>query len=86
MKAIQVDGEKLIWADVASAQCGAGEVKIRVHATAINRADLLQRAGGYPPPPGASPIMGLECAGEVIEIGEGVQRCKVGDADATDHE
>ena len=60
MKAIQVDGEKLIWADVASAQCGAGEVKVRVHATAINRADLLQRAGGYPPPPGASPIMGLE--------------------------
>ena len=54
MKAIQVDGEKLIWADVASAQCGAGEVKVRVHATAINRADLLQRAGGYPPPPGAS--------------------------------
>lgn len=80
MKAIQVDGEKLIWADFASAQCGAGEVKIRVHATAINRADLLQRAGGYPPPAGASPIMGLECAGEVIEVGEGVQRCKVGDA------
>ena len=52
MKAIQVDGEKLIWADFASAQCGAGEVKIRVHATAINRADLLQRAGGYPPPAG----------------------------------
>ena len=74
-----MDGEKLIWADFASAQC-AGEVKVRVHATAINRADLLQRAGGYPPPPGASPIMGLECAGEVIEIGEGVQRCKVGDA------
>lgn len=80
MKAIQVDGEKLIWADFASAQCGAGEIKIRVHATAINRADLLQRAGGYPPPAGASPIMGLECAGEVIEVGEGVQRCKVGDA------
>ena len=79
MKAIQVDGEDLVWADFAPSDCTAGTVKIRVHATAINRADLLQRAGGYPPPPGASPIMGLECAGEVIEIGEGVQRCKVGD-------
>ena len=79
MKAIQVDGEDLVWADFAPSDCTAGTVKIRVHATAINRADLLQRAGGYPQPPGASPIMGLECAGEVIEIGEGVQRCKVGD-------
>lgn len=79
MKAIQVDGEDLVWADFAPSDCTAGTVKIRVHATAINRADLLQRAGGYPPPPGASPIMGLECAGEVIELGEGVQRCKVGD-------
>ena len=79
MKAIQVDGEDLVWADFAPSDCTAGTVKIRVHATAINRADLLQRAGGYPPPPGASPIMGLECAGEVIELGEGVQRCRVGD-------
>ena len=79
MKAIQVDGEDLVWADFAPSDCTAGTVKIRVHATAINRADLLQRAGGYSPPPGASPIMGLECAGEVVEIGEGVQRCKVGD-------
>ena len=79
MKAIQVDGENLVWADFDAADCTAGAVKIRVHATAINRADLLQRAGGYPPPSGASPIMGLECAGEVIEIGEGVQRCKIGD-------
>ena len=59
MKAIQVDGEDLVWADFAPSDCTAGAVKIRVHATAINRADLLQRAGGYPPPPGASPIMGL---------------------------
>ena len=79
MKAIQVDGDRLVWADVAAAECTAGTVRIRVHASAINRADLLQRAGGYPPPPGASPIMGLECAGEVIEVGEGVQRCKIGD-------
>lgn len=79
MKAIQVNGDELVWADFSAADCTAGTVKIRVHATAINRADLLQRSGGYPPPPGASPIMGLECAGEVIEIGEGVQRCRVGD-------
>ena len=80
MKAIQVNGEKLVWADFESAECAAGEVKIRIHATAINRADLMQRAGGYPPPPGASPIMGLECAGEVIAVGEGVERCAVGDS------
>jgi len=51
-----------------------------VHATAINRADLVQRSGGYPPPPGASPIMGLECAGTVMEVGEGVSRVRPGDA------
>lgn len=44
-----------------------GAIRIRVHTTAVNRADLLQRAGYYPPPPGASAILGLECAGEVIE-------------------
>lgn len=79
MKAIQVDGEKLVWAACESTECAAGEVKIRIHATAINRADLMQRAGGYPPPVGASSIMGLECAGEVIAVGEGVERCAIGD-------
>ena len=80
MKAIQVEDGKLIWADAVSGPVGTGEVRIRVHATAINRADLVQRSGGYPPPPGASPILGLECAGEVLEVGEGVARVKVGDA------
>ena len=80
MKAIQVEDGKLIWADAESGPVGTGEVRIRVHATAINRADLVQRSGGYPPPPGASPILGLECAGEVLEVGEGVARVKVGDA------
>ncbi len=51
---------------------GAGEVRIRVVATAVNRADLLQRRGFYPPPPGASPILGLECAGVVDAVGPGV--------------
>ena len=47
--------------------CGPGDVRIRVFTTAVNRADLLQRQGRYPPPPGASVILGLECAGEIIE-------------------
>ncbi|MBV9187697.1 MAG: NAD(P)H-quinone oxidoreductase [Acidobacteria bacterium] len=54
-------------------------LRIRVRATAVNRADLLQREGRYAPPPGASPILGLECAGEVIEIGADVRGWNVGD-------
>jgi len=49
----------------------AGEVLVRVRATALNRADLLQRAGSYPPPPGESEILGLELAGEVAQVVEG---------------
>ncbi len=79
MKAIEVQGKTLAWTEVESPPCGVGEVRIRVAATAVNRADLVQRSGGYPPPPGASPILGLECAGEVSEIGEGVARVAVGD-------
>jgi putative PIG3 family NAD(P)H quinone oxidoreductase len=60
-------------------ELGPGQVRIRVAATAVNRADLAQRAGRYPPPPGASDVMGLECAGEVLEVGEGVSRVAVGD-------
>ena len=58
--------------DVPSPSLGPGDLRIRVRATAINRADLLQRQGLYPPPKGASAILGLECAGEVIEIGGSV--------------
>ncbi len=58
----------------------AGEVLIRVAAAGMNRADLLQRAGRYPLPPGASPILGLEAAGEVAEVGADVADWKVGDA------
>lgn len=58
----------------------AGEVLVRVHATAVNRADLMQRAGFYPPPPGASDVLGLECAGEVISIPNDTQtHLRVGD-------
>lgn len=56
-----------------------GALRIRVAATAVNRADLLQRQGLYPPPPGASPILGLECAGEVVEVGPGVTDWRPGD-------
>ena len=77
MRAIQIDGDNLVWAEFPDVQPGAGEVCIQVAATAINRADLVQRAGGYPPPPGASPIMGLECSGVVAAVGEGVTRVAV---------
>jgi putative PIG3 family NAD(P)H quinone oxidoreductase len=79
MKAIVVDNDDLAWREVADPEVGVGEVLIRVHATAINRADLVQRSGGYPPPPGASDILGLECAGEVLAVGEGVSRVGPGD-------
>jgi len=58
---------------------GAGEVLIDVAATAVNRADLLQRRGLYPPPPGASPILGLECSGTIAELGAGVEGWAPGD-------
>jgi len=55
------------------------EILVKVKATALNRADILQREGKYPPPPGASEILGLEMAGEVVEIGKNVTHWKVGD-------
>lgn len=58
---------------------GPGEVLIRVHAAGINRPDVLQRQGNYPPPEGASEILGLEGAGEVVKLGEGVTSLMVGD-------
>ncbi|HWI28484.1 MAG TPA: NAD(P)H-quinone oxidoreductase [Stellaceae bacterium] len=59
---------------------GAGEVLIRVAAAGVNRPDVMQRLGGYPPPPGASDIPGLEVAGTVAAVGLGVNHVKVGDA------
>ena len=79
MKAISVVGERVEWTEHDDPRPGPGEVLIRVRATAVNRADLLQRAGAYPVPPGASPILGLECAGEIQSIGSGVTRCAIGD-------
>lgn len=58
---------------------GPGEVLIRVHAAGVNRPDVLQRLGIYPMPPGAPSILGLEAAGEVVALGEGVSRLRLGD-------
>ncbi len=69
----------LLLADVADPTPAAGEVLIRVRATAVNRADLMQRAGNYPPPLGASDIIGLECTGEIAALGEGVAGAQIGD-------
>ena len=57
---------------------GAGEVLIKVIAAGVNGPDLKQRAGNYPPPPGASDLMGLEVSGEVAEIGSGISGWSVG--------
>src|SRR5262245_37790247 len=61
--------DKLSYTEVPAPPMGPDQVRIRVRATAVNRADLLQREGLYPPPPGASELLGLECAGEVMEVG-----------------
>ena len=81
MRAVLVqDDEKrtLALVDVPDPVPGADEVRVRVHATAVNRADLLQRRGLYPPPPGESAILGLEAAGVVEAAGAGVQRWQEG--------
>ncbi|MEN8160052.1 MAG: NAD(P)H-quinone oxidoreductase [Myxococcota bacterium] len=65
--------------DVETPPLGPGDLRIRVVAAGVNRADLLQRRGMYPPPPGASPLLGLECAGEVVEVGAAVSGWKPGD-------
>lgn len=66
-------------AEAPAPPLGPGDLRIRVRAFAVNRADLLQRQGLYPPPPGASEILGLECAGEVAEVGEAVSGWRVGE-------
>lgn len=80
MKAILIEDGKLIWGEAPEPQLGPGKVKIAVKASAVNRADLMQALGRYPPPPGASDVPGLECSGEVVAVGEGVTRVAPGDA------
>ena len=71
--------EALAWSEVADPEPQPGELLIDVVATAVNRADLMQRQGFYPPPPGASDILGLECSGRVAAVGDGVTNWSVGD-------
>ena len=83
MKAIQVQGEKdsptLVWDEADEPVCGPDEVLVDVRAAAVNRADLWQARGHYPPPFGASAILGLEMAGVVREVGAAVQTFGTGD-------
>ncbi|WP_214365677.1 NAD(P)H-quinone oxidoreductase [Pseudonocardia sp. H11422] len=71
--------EVLEWTEVPDPTAGPGEVVIDVAAAGVNRADLMQRQGHYPPPPGASDIIGLEVSGRIAEVGEGVESWQVGD-------
>lgn len=83
MKAIHVDSSQsdrpLVWQATADPTLGPEEVLVDIHATALNRADLMQRAGNYPPPPGAPDILGLEMAGVIAQVGANVQGWHVGD-------
>jgi NADPH:quinone reductase-like Zn-dependent oxidoreductase len=83
VKAIVLDGfggpEVLKPGDVEAPTVGPGRILIRVHATSVNRPDAVQRQGHYPPPPGESPILGLEAAGTVEETGTGVGDFSPGD-------
>src|SRR4051812_3442067 len=71
--------EGLGWGEGPEPVCRPGEVLVDVVAAAVNRADLLQRQGHYPPPPGASEILGLECSGIISEVGPEVTGWSVGD-------
>ncbi|MFI9611186.1 NAD(P)H-quinone oxidoreductase [Streptomyces sp. NPDC052023] len=71
--------EALVWDEVPDPVAGEGEVLVEVVASAVNRADVLQRQGFYNPPPGASPYPGLECSGRIAAVGAGVAGWAVGD-------
>lgn len=79
MKAITVENGNLVLAELADPKPGTGEVLVEVRAAGLNGADLLQRAGRYPPPPYAPDILGLELAGAVVATGPAASRFKVGD-------
>ena len=80
MRAATIRDGQVVVAEHPDPQPGAGEVLVRVHAAGLNGADVLQRAGHYPPPPGSPPdIPGLELAGEVVARGPGAERFAEGD-------
>lgn len=79
MRAIVAESaEQLVWQEVPDASAGPGEVLIKVAAAGVNRADVLQAAGKYPPPPGASEIIGMEVSGVVADVGADVTQWNVG--------
>ena len=81
MKAIVInESQALVWTEAEIGDPGPHEILIEVRASAVNRADLMQRRGFYPPPQGASEIMGLECAGVVVSVGSAVTRHAPGDS------
>ena len=79
MRAIDVIDQQLVLTEQPTPEAGFGEVLIQVQAAGVNRADLSQAMGGYPPPSGASKILGLECSGSVTAVGDGVRSYQVGD-------
>lgn len=80
MKAMLVkENEALVWSEVADPVIGEDEVLVKIRAAGVNRADLLQRQGKYPSPPGCPEWMGLEIAGEVAACGSAVSKWQVGD-------
>jgi len=84
MTAIGIRGGKggadaLFAEQIATPAPGPGEILIRIQAAGVNRPDVIQRLGAYPPPPGASPVLGLEAAGEVAAVGPGAPRWRPGD-------
>lgn len=79
MRAIVAESsDQLSWQEVPDVSAGRGEVLVKVAAAGVNRADLLQAAGKYPPPPGASEIIGMEVSGVIADTGSGVADWSVG--------
>lgn len=78
MAVVVTESGQLQWREVADVAAGPGEVLIKVRAAGVNRADLLQAAGKYPPPPGASEILGLEVSGTIVSVGADVRKWAVG--------
>ncbi len=80
MKAMLIgENRNLVWSDVPDPVIKDDEVLVKIYAAALNRADLLQREGKYPSPPGCPEWMGLEIAGKIVEVGKNVTNWKVGD-------
>ncbi|KAA0695965.1 NAD(P)H-quinone oxidoreductase [Halopseudomonas laoshanensis] len=78
MRGLQAEGGSLEWREQPAVELQDGQVRVAIKAAGLNRADLLQKAGMYPPPAGVTPVLGLECAGTVLEV-KGNSRWSPGD-------